>query len=119
MRPDVSGYVEGWRRRLLEEGELRKRRRDELVARLRPVAARFAREFGVPRVILFGSAAEGRTRPGSDVDLAVQGLAPDRYLAALRFLEREIGPDVVDLIEYETAGPSLKLRIDAGIVLHG
>lgn len=119
MPIDVSSYSAGWRERAAREELERERRRQETAARLKPIVERFAAEFAVRRVILFGSRAFGRERPGSDVDLAVEGLAPERYFAAFRFLERELGADLVDLVEYEVAGATLRQRIEEGIVLLG
>jgi predicted nucleotidyltransferase len=46
-------------------------------------AAEALRREGAKEVYVFGSAATGRPREGSDVDLAVTGLPPRRYLQAL------------------------------------
>jgi predicted nucleotidyltransferase len=46
-------------------------------------AARVLREQGAREVYLFGSAATGRLRDGSDVDLAVAGLSPERFFRAM------------------------------------
>lgn len=66
-------------------------------------------QFGVQRVILFGSLARKEWfTVDSDVDLAVEGLAPERYWDAWREVERVL-PDVpVDFVEIETARPSLR-----------
>lgn len=75
-------------------------------SRLPEVARRLRAEFGADRVILFGSLCSGGFDDGSDVDLAVSGLAPERYFEALarvaEILERQ-----VDLVELERARPSL------------
>lgn len=46
-------------------------------------AARILRAQGAREVYLFGSVATGRARDGSDVDLAVVGLPPERFFRAL------------------------------------
>jgi len=46
-------------------------------------AARVLRAQGAREVYLFGSAATGRLRAGSDVDLAVAGLPPERFFRAV------------------------------------
>lgn len=46
-------------------------------------AARILRAQGAREVYLFGSVAAGRARDGSDVDLAVAGLPPERFFRAL------------------------------------
>jgi len=62
-------------------------------------AAEALRKEGAREVYVFGSAATGRLREGSDVDLAVSGLPPRRYLealgAAIDILQRPV--DLVDL----------------------
>ena len=46
-------------------------------------AAAALRAAGATDVFLFGSAATGRMREGSDVDLAVSGLPPERFFQAM------------------------------------
>lgn len=64
-------------------------------------AAQVLKEHGAREVYLFGSAAKGKMREGSDVDLAVAGLPPERFFeamgAALGVLNRTL--DLVDLDE--------------------
>ena len=64
-------------------------------------AARLLRErHGVDRVRVFGSLVhEGRFHPGSDVDLAVEGLKPSEYWSALTsvmFLDDQVRIEMVD-----------------------
>lgn len=46
-------------------------------------AAEALREQGATEVYLFGSAASGRLRGSSDIDLAVSGLPPERFFRAI------------------------------------
>jgi predicted nucleotidyltransferase len=63
--------------------------------------------------VLFGSLAhEAWFAPDSDVDLAVEGLASDDYWRARGLAEEIIGDRLVDLIEIETAGESLRRAIE-------
>jgi len=62
--------------------------------------------------VLFGSLAEGRPSPASDVDLAVEGIARDRYFACLADLMALFGAPV-DLVRLEEASASLRARVDA------
>ena len=43
------------------------------------LATKILKAAGATEVYVFGSAATGRMRPESDIDLAVRGLAPERY----------------------------------------
>lgn len=62
-------------------------------------AAAVLKEFGAREVYVFGSAATGTMREGSDVDLAVVGLPPRVYLRAMGEAREVLGRalDLVDL----------------------
>jgi predicted nucleotidyltransferase len=68
--------------------------------------------FGVRRVVIFGSLAHAAWFiPDSDVDLAVEGLAPKDFWQAWRIVEEIISDRPVDLIELEAASESLRRAI--------
>ncbi len=91
-----------------EKGE-----RDQLLIRLRELAATLKSGFGAQRVILFGSLAHGVWFvPDSDVDLAVEGLTGENYWKAWRLAEEMIGDRPVDLIEMDSCGGSLRRAIE-------
>jgi predicted nucleotidyltransferase len=62
-------------------------------------AAAVLRELGAREVFVFGSAARGALRPGSDIDLAISGLPPDLFFRAMSkaadVLDRPL--DLIDL----------------------
>jgi predicted nucleotidyltransferase len=62
-------------------------------------AAAALRDAGAREVYVFGSAATGRLRTDSDVDLAVSGLPPERFFRAMGIAWDELGRplDLVDL----------------------
>ena len=64
-------------------------------------AARILKEEGAKEVYLFGSAATGKPRPESDIDLAVRGLPPERFFPAMSAVVFAISVpfDLVDLDE--------------------
>lgn len=77
-------------------------------------AARLLRErYGVPSVRVFGSLLHpGRFHVGSDVDLAVEGLAISDYWDALvdvLFLDDEI---TIDLVDPDTCPSDIWARIE-------
>ena len=83
VKAEVAQYRRHWRERAEREAT----RRRELASRARAEAGRVAqvlvREFGASRIYLFGSLAqEGRFHEWSDVDLAVEGIAPERFFKA-------------------------------------
>jgi len=63
-------------------------------------AAAVLKEEGAREVYLFGSLAKGRERPGSDIDLAVSGLPPERFFPALGRAHEAAGIEV-DLIDLD------------------
>lgn len=99
----------------LRRREARQRARiDARTERLRgrlPAAAALLRERGAVRVIAFGSLVAGDSWAHSDVDLAVSGLAPDRYFRALADLVA-LFECHVDLVCLEDAGASLVGRVE-------
>ncbi len=64
-------------------------------------AAEVLKEAGAREVYLFGSVAEGRDTPDSDLDFAVSGIPPSKFFRAVGVaalaIHRQI--DVVDLDE--------------------
>ncbi len=66
--------------------------------------------YGARRVVLFGSFARGDSRESSDVDIAVEGLDGARYFTAMSELSGLLASPV-DLVELESAQPSLRERI--------
>jgi predicted nucleotidyltransferase len=71
------------------------------------------REFGVEKVVLFGSLARMSWFTfGSDVDLAVEGLESRDYWQAWKLAEDIIPDRPVDLIQIESVSGSLKKAID-------
>ena len=89
------------------------REREELIFRARQVSDQLKARFGAKRVVLFGSVLDPIWfAASSDVDLAVEGLAPDRFWEAWGLAEDVFDDRAVDLIEIETARPSLLRAIE-------
>ena len=63
-------------------------------------------EFGVRRAVLFGSLLRGMAHPETDIDLAVEGLRPEQYFAALTRCAEVAGRNV-DLLLMEESGTAL------------
>ena len=72
---------------------------DERIRDLLQRGAALLRDAGAREVYLFGSMATGKARENSDVDLAVTGLPPENFFAAMARLEDlfDRGVDLVDL----------------------
>lgn len=69
--------------------------------------------FGAKRVIPFGSVVEeGRWHLGSDLDLAVEGIAPEQFFRAWATLREMLPPGLeVDLVGLEHTSAALRARI--------
>jgi predicted nucleotidyltransferase len=71
------------------------------------------KRFGAKRVIPFGSVVRhGLWHPGSDLDLAVEGVASDQFYRAWSMLRELLPPGLnVDLVALEQASEVLRARI--------
>lgn len=69
--------------------------------------------FGTKRVILFGSVVgHGAWHPDSDLDLAVEGIAPEQFFRAWAAIRALLPPGLeIDLIDLEHANETLRTRI--------
>jgi predicted nucleotidyltransferase len=69
--------------------------------------------FGARRVIPFGSVVgHGTWHSGSDLDLAVEGIAPEQFFRAWAAVRALVPPGVeVDLVDLEHASEALRARI--------
>jgi predicted nucleotidyltransferase len=111
---ELKKYAQTARARALARRPQLETRRTQAWEVARRAAALLKEQFGVKRVVLFGSLTRG---PGrfyirSDVDLAVWGLDERRYLRALECL-LSLNPKIdVDLIEFEFAQPRLQAAIE-------
>ena len=76
---------------------------DDLKDRIH-TAAEALKAAGAREVYVFGSAATGRLREGSDIDLAVAGLPPERFLEAMGRAARALRRPV-DLVDLDEANP--------------
>jgi predicted nucleotidyltransferase len=85
-----------------------------LLGRVRQAAAKLKTAYGARKVILFGSLVHAAWfSSASDVDIAVEGLPAEAYWAAWRMIEQLVAERSVDLVELETARPSLRDSIES------
>jgi predicted nucleotidyltransferase len=56
---------------------------DDALRRDIEVATRILKEAGATEVYVFGSAATGDMRPGSDIDFAIRGLPPQIFFRTM------------------------------------
>jgi predicted nucleotidyltransferase len=120
LRTDLSSYAAGWlacdRARAQEEAAWRAR----IEARLPQVVRLLAEDFGITRVLLFGSLARGTAGPTSDVDLLVDGLPLERLIEASARADRSLAEANADLVPADRVRPEVLTRALAeGILLYG
>jgi len=107
----AAGWMRGFLKRKTERASERAALRAEALRRAAvDLAGHLYRHYGVRRVWLFGSLAWGDPTETADLDLAVEGLDPMRYFAALGDLLLE-APCRVDLVRLEEAPHALRQRI--------
>lgn len=77
--------------------------------------------YKVRRIFLIGSVVKGYVHDRSDIDLVVEGLAPDMYMKALTELYDILLPGIdLNLIPFEDAYESLKEKtIQEGEIVYG
>jgi len=125
VRPDsedrtsrYAPYAEAWRRRFAEQRAAGEEHRTRALQAAQRAADILVERYGVRKVVLFGSLAWRQPDPTSDIDLAVEGLAPERFFRADAELARDI-PIPVDLKLLSECPPMLRRRIEEeGVVLH-
>lgn len=79
----VEAYLDYWRRRQAAERSRSLRLASQARADALRIAGMLRQEFGVTRVLLFGSLVSDRFLPDSDIDLAVAGLPAPVFFSAL------------------------------------
>lgn len=75
-------HLAAWRRLAEFEARANSAAADRARAELPGLVAILRRQYGAGRIVLFGSLARGRFRADSDIDLAAEGIPPDRFFDA-------------------------------------
>ena len=71
------------------------------------------RSYGAKKASVFGSAARGEAKNGSDIDILVdikKDISLLEFIKMKQLLEKKLGRKV-DLVEYQTLKPALKDKI--------
>ncbi len=87
-----------------------------IASALRQTIESFAREFDVRAVWLFGSAAQDETQ-ASDIDLAVEGLAAEKFFDFYTKLFFAM-PKPVDLVDLSQKPPIASIIREKGICIY-
>lgn len=111
MPTSCNPYLEAWDERQASAVA----RRQELAAAARaraPVLAARCRAAGASRVRLFGSLVTGNLGATPDIDLAIEGVAPEAWLALAAELDHLAAPFEVDPVFYESAPAPLRAAVE-------
>lgn len=111
---EIERYREFWQRRWAEEATRRAQRQERAWAVARAAAELLKSRFGARRVRVFGSLPTPWFHKRSDIDLAVEGIPPERRgeaEAAIADLAPEFHVDLV-LVEEIHDAPRLLRRIE-------
>lgn len=96
-------------------------KKDELIMLARQCSEILKNKYHVQRVFLIGSLVKGYFHDRSDIDIVVEGLAPQLYIKALTELYDILPRGIeLNLIPFEDAFSSLREKtIKEGKLLHG
>ncbi len=108
--PDIERFVAYWQRRRAEHEEQSQHLVWQANADVRRIVDMLRQQFHVRRIILFGSLANRRFAPGSDIDLAVEGLSRADFFAALA-RANELSQFWVDLKPLEDLDTHFRARL--------
>jgi uncharacterized protein len=100
----MAVYQRTARRREAERQRAAAARRERAWLVAAQAAEVLKQQFGAERVVAFGSLVDnGRFRADSDIDLAVYGIEPARFLKAWHVVD-ELAPDIdIDLVDMAVA----------------
>jgi predicted nucleotidyltransferase len=87
-----------------------------LSSKLVDIIKKYAQEFSVKSVWLFGSSLEDEDT-ATDIDLAIEGLAPDKFFDFYGKLYFEM-PKPLDLIDLEQKTPMAAIIREKGIRIY-
>ena len=117
---DIDTLAKAWRRRSARKSQERIERAARARQKAREAAVMLRDEFGVDEVWLFGSLSSEPRHDDFDIDLAVRGLHPGDYFAALARV-CEVAGEPVDLVTLESGSERVRravettgIRIDDG-----
>ncbi|MBN2358145.1 MAG: nucleotidyltransferase domain-containing protein [Deltaproteobacteria bacterium] len=116
---DFSPYLAGLVARARAARHGRAQRAAAARAKLPAVVRLLVEDFGARRVVLFGSLAAGGFHEDSDIDLLVEGIAPERWYEADARAAAAADPFELDLVPASAARSSvLRRAVREGEVLH-
>ncbi len=107
---DMTPYVAYWRRSQQQQAAYHARLAQQARIAATGMADHLRQQYGVKRIILFGSLVRGDFAAGSDIDLAVEGLLKADFFRALGELNA-MTHFWVDLKPLEDLEPRFRERV--------
>ena len=105
-------YIKGWQRRRKNKKIKLKQKKEKAMKKAKKISDILKTNYGITKVILFGSLAEDKFWENSDIDLAITGLSEKKYLKAFGEATDIASPFKVDLIIIEKAPEYLLKKIN-------
>ena len=99
-----------WKQRMTQRAAQNKKLVNQARSDVDTIVEMLVSQFGVRRVILFGSLVRGRFRETSDIDLAVEGLRKKDYFLAVAEAN-DLTRRWVDLKPFEDLEPHFRDRV--------
>ncbi|EKD06828.1 MAG: nucleotidyltransferase domain-containing protein [Limnospira sp. PMC 1291.21] len=99
-----------WKQRMTQQAAQNKKLVNQARSDVDTIVEMLVSQFGVRRVILFGSLVRGRFRETSDIDLAVEGLRKKDYFLAVAEAN-DLTRRWVDLKPFEDLEPHFRDRV--------
>jgi len=97
--------------------------RTEIINKLKAAVAGIAKKRDLKMVILYGSLAKGKTKPDSDVDIAVLGnnlLTMDNIIEIIDDFSAELAINDIDVKSLHRVDPLFRYQVTKdGILLYG
>jgi uncharacterized protein len=113
----IEKYRKAWDERAEEAKRRNESRRHEALQCAQKLAGMLVDRFGAKKVELFGSVLhKDRFNKDSDIDIAVEGIGPEKYFSAVAECQTADFP--VDLVDVATATRLMKERIARGTILY-
>ena len=103
-------YVAYWQHRRVEQERHRQQLAKQARQDLQPVVEILVDEYKVKKIVLFGSLAKGGFSQESDIDLAVEGIAPSDYFPVLAKIN-SVSERWIDLKPLEALDPHFLKRV--------
>jgi len=103
-------FVEYWKRQQIINHQQYQRLAQQAWRDVDRIVRALRQGYGVRRVIVFGSLVKEEFSAGSDIDLAVAGLAPEDFFSAYAEINR-LSRFQVDLKPMESLHPHFRRRV--------